>query len=116
MSEPKKPWVVNGEVGDQRGACISGTPLLDFQRVDVTLDTKPKTKSKRDPAPPITALESLIGRELPAETLEAMDQLANGKPDNMALLLEVGIAAGKTFVDATYPDPKFDLGDWRAPA
>ena len=37
----------------------------------------------------------------------------NGKKANMELLLEVGIAAGKTYVDAAYPDPKFDLAEWR---
>jgi hypothetical protein len=27
-------------------------------------------------------------------------------------LLEVGVAAGRTFVDTHYPDPKFDLPEW----
>ena len=61
----------------------------------------------------MTQLERLIGRELSADAMEQLDQMANGRQDNLALLLEIGRAAGKTYVDATYPDPKFDLGEWR---
>ncbi len=113
LSEPKKPWMINMEIGDMAGTCISGVPLLDYQRIDVVLDTKPKAKTRRDPTPPMTSIERLIGRELTAEVLEALDLLANGKKENMDLLLEVGLAAGKNFVDETYPDPKFDLPEWR---
>jgi hypothetical protein len=114
LSEPKRPWRINSEIGDQRGVCISGAPLLDYQRLDVVLDTKPKPKRRGDPAPPMTALERLLGRELDAEAMIALDLMDNGKKDNMDLLLEVGQAAGREFVDATYPDPKFDLPEWRA--
>jgi uncharacterized protein len=116
FSEPKMPWRINSEVGDMAGVCISGAPLLDYQRIDIPLDVKPRVKNKRDPAPPMTPLERLIGRELDAVVLEEMDLLANGKPENMSLLLEVGLAAGKTFASNSYPDPKFDLPDWRASA
>jgi Patatin-like phospholipase len=116
FSEPKVPWRINSEIGDMTGVCVGGTPLLDYQRVDIPLDVKPRVKSKRDPAPPMTPLERLIGRELDAVVLEEMDLLANGKPENMELLLEVGLAAGATFVSAAYPDPKFDLPDWRKSA
>jgi hypothetical protein len=113
LSEPKKPWNINMEIGEMRGVCMSGQPLLDYQRIDVNLDTKPKPKSRRDPAPPMTGIERLIGRELDADTLEALDLLANGKKENMDLLLEIGLAAGKGYADATYPDPRFDLPEWR---
>lgn len=113
LSEPKKPWRINSEIGDMRGVCFGGVPLLDYQRIDVTLDTKPKVKRRGDPIPPMTALERLLGRELDADTLEALDHMDNGKKANMELLLELGQAAGRTYVDATYPDPNFDLADWR---
>lgn len=113
LSEPKKPWRVNSEIGDMRGVCVSGAPLLDYQRIDVVLDTKPKVKRRGDPIPPMTPLERMLGRELASEALEALDQMDNGKKENLDLLLEVGIAAGRTFVDVTYPDPKFDLPEWR---
>jgi len=60
----------------------------------------------------MTPLERLIGRELDAETLNALDFMDNGKKANLDLLFEVGVAAGRTFVDAGYPDPKFDLDEW----
>ena len=37
----------------------------------------------------------------------------NGKKDNLDLLLEVGMAAGRSFVGVNYPDPRFDLPEWR---
>lgn len=115
FSEPRKPWRINSEIGDMRGACLSGAPLLDYQRMYVMLESKPKPKRRSDPTPPMTTLERLIGRELDAETLNALDLMDNGKRSNMELLLEVGTAAGRTFVDANYPDPKFDLAEWRSP-
>lgn len=114
LSNPRKPWRVNSEVGDMNGTCISGQPLLDYQRIDVVLDTKPKTRRLGDPAPPMTGVERLLGRELDAEVLEALDLMDNGKKANMDLLLEIGVNVGRTYVDAAYPDPKFDLPEWRA--
>jgi hypothetical protein len=113
FSQPRKPWRINSEIGDMAGACVSGAPLLDYQRMDVVLETKPRVKRRGDPAPPMTGLERIIGRELDAETLEALDQMDNGKKENMELLLEIGVGVGRSYVDATYPDPKFDLPDWR---
>jgi predicted acylesterase/phospholipase RssA len=112
LSEPRKPWRVNSEVGEMRGVCVSGVPLLDYQRMDLMLDTKPKVKRRGDPIPPMTQLERLLGRELDADTLEALDHMDNGAPSNLELLLEVGIAAGRTFVDENYPNPVFDLPEW----
>jgi hypothetical protein len=114
FSNPRKPWRVNSEIGDMSGACLSGQPLLDYQRMDVVLDTKPKTRRLGDPAPPMTGIERLIGRELDADTLDALDHMDNGKKANMELLLEIGVNVGRTYVDAAYPDPKFDLPEWRA--
>jgi uncharacterized protein len=113
LSEPRRPWRVNSEIGDQAGVCIGGVPLLDYQRIDVMLDTKPRRRRASDPAPPMTPLERILGRELEAEIMEALDLMDNGKKTNMELLLEIGQAAGRTFVDAGYPDPKFDLPEWR---
>ncbi len=113
LSQPRKPWRINSEIGDMAGACISGAPLLDYQRVDVTLDTKVKAKKRGDPIPPMTMLERLIGREVDADALEALDLMDNGKKENLDLLLEVGLAAGRTYFDSAYPDRKFDLPEWR---
>jgi hypothetical protein len=114
FSAPRKPWRVNSEIGDMSGVCVSGEPLLDYQRIDVLLETKSKARRHGDPAPPMTSVERLIGRELSAETLNALDLMDNGNKANMDLLLELGIEVGRTYVDAAYPDPKFDLPEWRA--
>jgi uncharacterized protein len=58
----------------------------------------------------------MLGRELDADALEQLDLLANGKKENMDLLHEIGLAAGRMYVDETYPDPKFDLPEWRPAA
>ncbi len=113
FSNPRKPWRINSEIGDMNGVCITGEPLLDYQRMDVMLEVKPRAKKRSDPVPPMTQLERMLGRELDAITLEGLDLMDNGKKANMELLLEIGIAAGKTYVDVTYPDPKFDLAEWR---
>jgi hypothetical protein len=81
--------------------------------MDVVLDTKPRRRRPSDPAPPITPLERLLGRELDAEVMDALDLMDNGKKPNMELLLEIGQSVGRSFVVATYPDPKYDLPEWR---
>lgn len=112
FSNPRKPWRINSEIGDMAGVCFSAEPLLDYQRMDVPLDVKPKGVPLGDPAPPMTTLERILGRELDADTLDALDRMDNGRKDNMELLLEVGIGFGRTYVDANYPDPRFDLAEW----
>lgn len=114
FSHPRKPWRINSEIGEMSGACVSDAPLLDYQRIDVLLDTKPRVRRYGDPAPPMTGIERLLGRELDAAVLDALDLMDNGKKANMELLLEIGTLAGRGFVDAAYPDPKFDLPEWRA--
>ncbi len=111
LSKQHKPWA--HESGGA-GTCILSAPLLDFQRVDVVLDVKPKPQRRTDPAPPMTALERMLGRELDAETLTGLDRIDNGAKKNMELLLEVGGCAGRVYIDACYPDSKFDLPEWRA--
>jgi uncharacterized protein len=110
LSEPKRPWRINSEVETMQGVVLGQAPLLDYQRIDVILDRKPK--KARGEAVPQTALEALIGMDLTSKDLLGLDELANGTPKNMNLLLEIGLAAGKRFVDATYPDPRFNLTGW----
>lgn len=112
LSEGRQPWEINSEVGDMRGVCVTPEPILDYQRVDVRLDLK--MKPKRGEALALTQIEELLGRELDAKTLESVDQLANGHPENMALLLEIGRKAGPAYVNEVWPDPAFDLPEWRA--
>jgi len=117
ISEPKKPWVIDSEIGGMEGRCITGAPILDYQRLDVRLDQKPKPRGRGGSNGELLAIEKLLGRELAWDVCEGLDELANGKPANMQLLLEIGQCVGRTFVDANYPDPVFNLPEWRgAPA
>ena len=112
LSVPKRAWPINSEVGDMKNVVLGQGPLLDYQRIDVMLDRKPK--KKRGKPLERTALEALIDRDCTMKELLGVDELANGTPANMDLLLQIGIAAGKGYVDATYPDPRFNLPGWPA--
>lgn len=112
LSVPKRAWRINSEVGDMKNVVLGQGPLLDYQRIDVMLDRKPK-KQRGKPVER-TALEALIDRDCTVKELLGVDELANGSPANMDLLLEIGLAAGKGYVDATYPDPRFNLPGWSA--
>jgi hypothetical protein len=70
-------------------------------------------KPRRGEALARTSIEMLLDRELDHRVLESVDQLANGHPQNMALLLEIGRKAAPAYVDTAWPDPKFDLPEWR---
>lgn len=112
LSEPKIPWEINSEIGDMRGHCMTGQPLLSYQRLDVKLDTKQKGKGKA--IAPLSTIEKLLQREIKAEALENLDRLDHGDPENMALLLEIGRKAAPTYVQQDWPDPAFDLPEWNA--
>ena len=112
LSEPHMPWRINGEIGDMSGQKITPEALLDFQRIDVRLDRKPKVRRRRGEPPVLTYVEEVIGRELSVDVIDALDEMANGKPANMKLLLEIGEAAGPRFANAKYPSQAFDLPDW----
>jgi uncharacterized protein len=114
VSAPSKPWPVNPDIAEHNGPSLSAAPLLNYQRIDVALDRKPRASRRSDPTPPMTHLERLIGRELSAEIMEQLDHPTNGHQRNMALLHEIGAAAGRTFAGEAYPDPRFDLAGWRA--
>lgn len=110
LSESQRPWKINSEVGDLSGGTITPEALIDFQRIDVRLDLKPRPK--RGEALARSSIEKLLDRELDPRVIESVDQLANGHPENMKLLLEIGRKAAPAYVDAGWPNPKFDLPEW----
>ncbi|MDX2234875.1 MAG: patatin-like phospholipase family protein [Hyphomonadaceae bacterium] len=112
LSRPKRPWHINSEVGDMGTVVLGQAPLLDYQRIDVILDVKPR--KTRGETPARTGVETLLDMDLTAKELLRMDELANGSPRNMALLRDLGMAVGARYVDATYPDARFDLPGWPA--
>lgn len=112
LSNPVRPWVVNSELLGMERSLITDQYLLDYQRIDVRLE-----KAQDDPLRAAMAYaEDILGQSLSDAALEAMDQLANGKPANMELLLELGRRAAGHFVGLNYPNPYFDLPEWSADA
>ncbi|MDX2237822.1 MAG: patatin-like phospholipase family protein [Hyphomonadaceae bacterium] len=122
-----------------RARPFSGVALLDYQRMDVDLSLRPaalKRPSRKAPETPPqeeaeivyeggflgigrrrmrpSSVETLLGRKLSAKTILRLDELANGDPANMALLLEIGRTAGARYVSAAYPDPRFNFPGWSA--
>lgn len=112
LSQPQRPWRINSEIGDMGGRCVLPTPVLDYQRVDVELNRK--QPPRRGKASERTAIEKLLDREIDHRVLESVDQLANGRPENMALLLEIGRKAAPAYVGTQWPPRHFDLPEWRS--
>lgn len=108
---------------------FAGPAVLDFQRVDVDLAMRRpapdprKTEEQQEIEEHMfeggvlglgrrrvlrAPAERLLGEKLPTRTLRRLDELANGDPENMNLLLRIGQAAGGMYFGPSYPDPKFD--------
>ena len=111
LSEPVRSWPINSEVGDLSGDCILPEPVLDYQRIDVSLERKPRPRRRGERLARIE-IERLLNRELDPDVIESVDQLANGNPDNMSLLLEIGRKAAPAYVGPSWPRPEFDLTGW----
>lgn len=109
MSDPVRPWIVNSEIGDMGESLFGDKIMLDYQRMDVRLE-EPRPGPDR---PRMVYAEDMIRQTLTEKQLLDLDALANGNHDNMDLLLQIGEATGKAYVDEMYPNPKFDLPEWR---
>jgi hypothetical protein len=115
VSHPQIPWPIDSEINGQDGVCITGEPMLDFQRIDVVLDTwDPKQRRSRKNADPLpTELEKLIGQALTKRQFTEIDALDCGRPENLELLRQIGLKAGEKYISAAYPSPAFDLPEWK---
>ncbi|MFZ4071974.1 MAG: patatin-like phospholipase family protein [Caulobacterales bacterium] len=107
LSDPLRPWIVNSEVEGMTKSLLTDTRVLDYQRMDVRLEP-----TRRDQEGLMMFAEDLLGRSLTAKQLADLDELANGKPSNMELLLELGQAGAARYVGRDYPNPYFDLPEW----
>jgi hypothetical protein len=126
LSRPQRGWLVNSEIDDMAGGPFVGAPVLDYQRIDVSLERRGAGRGddtdiveggflgigakRSQPA----VVEALLGETLSAKALDDLDELANGDPANIDLLLRIGRATGVSFVSETYPNPVFDLPEWKA--
>lgn len=115
ISHARIPWTIDSEIDTLDEVCITGEPMLDFQRLDVVLDTfdaKDRKRRRDDPTP--TELEKLIGKPLTKVQFDRIDALDHGEKSHLELLKEIGLRTGERFISASYPDPSFDLPEWSA--
>ncbi|MEZ5925812.1 MAG: patatin-like phospholipase family protein [Hyphomicrobiaceae bacterium] len=87
LSEPRKPWTINSELGDQAGESLTMGESLVFQRFDASLEADDVTRALN--------LGLLDGMRLPL-ILERLRQLDNGSAKNLRDLYAIGLEAGRT--------------------
>lgn len=113
LSEPRKPWTINSEIGDQAGESLTMGESLVFQRFDASLEPDDVKRALN-----LGRLES-IGF---TSRLEGMRQLDNGSAQNLKDLYAIGLEAGRAKtpgLDGIEPDDfpaHFDPAGWRRAA
>jgi uncharacterized protein len=104
LSSPPKPWRINSEIGDMRGAHLSPVPVLHFQRMDARLDDDAEMRR--------------LGLNYARADIELMKEMATSDDATLAHLHEIGRSAGEDYFrrrDKSEPDwenlilpPRFD--------
>jgi hypothetical protein len=82
LGETARPWQINSEIGDMRGAALSPVPLLHFQRMDAMLDRI----SLQD-------LHLTYGDQ----DMRLMRELASDDAATLARLHEIGLRTGEAY-------------------
>lgn len=98
LSTTAKPWRINGEITEMRGARLSPVPLLHFQRFDARLDDEAELRR--------------LGLTYAPDDVERMKEMANGDPANLAHLYEIGRSAGEDYFrrrDRNDPDWELEI-------
>lgn len=83
LSTTARPWRINGEITDMRGARLSPVPLLHFQRFDARLDDDAEMRR--------------LGLQYAQSDIEAMKEMARGDDANLAHLHEIGRSVGEDY-------------------
>lgn len=83
LSHSPRPWRINGEIGDMRGAHLSPMPLLHFQRLDARLDDTEEMRR--------------MGLHYSTEALETMKEMSASDDTTLAHLQEIGRATGEHY-------------------
>jgi uncharacterized protein len=87
MSEPRKPWMINGEVTNLRGHLSHGEEMLSFQRYDASLERE--------------HIERLFGAvHASPETMTKLRDIGSSDPDILKRLYAIGYASGRTTIPA----------------
>lgn len=115
ISHARIPWAIDSEVDTLDEVCITGEPMLDFQRMDVVLDTWNGAERRRQKDQPLpTGIEQLIGRKLKKAQFDRLDAMDYGAAAHLELLQEIGERTGERFISSAYPPPEFDLPEWQS--
>ena len=94
MSEPAKPWRINSEIGEMRGARITPAPVLHFQRFDARLDDAAELKR--------------IGLAYDLADIELMKNMASNDSVTLARLHEIGRSAGEDYFRRRQGEPDWE--------
>lgn len=85
ISEPRKPWYINGEIEWMRGERVVRDPIISYQRFDASLEAdnicrvchlEPNSKKAR-------------------KTIEALRQIGSSEPHNLEHFYALGYDAGR---------------------
>ena len=85
VSNPRKPWTINSEIGDMHGQMIVDQPLLTYQRFDARLD--------RETVARVCNLKDGSGGNVKA-ILEQLRHIGNVEKANLQRLYAVGHDSG----------------------
>lgn len=83
LSASPRPWRINGEITDMRGARLSPVPVLHFQRFDARLDDEAELRR--------------LDLNYSLAQIEAMKNMANSETASLAHLEEIGRRAGDDY-------------------
>lgn len=82
LGETPRPWPINSELEDMRGAALSPVPLLHFQRLDARIDK-------------VSLLDLALNYN--DQDISQMRDLASDDPATLARLHEIGLRAGEAW-------------------
>lgn len=103
IAESGQRWWINSEKEDQPSApYLAPEPLLHFQRYDARIEEIEEADRRPEHA------QNLLKRELTALEMKNVNSITCSEPTNLALLDEIGRAAGKLYMSAAPPPAKFD--------
>lgn len=94
LSDPPKPWRINSELEEMRGARLSPVPVLHFQRFDVRLD-EPDEMAR-------------LGLRYDEPTLEAFKNMATNDTIVLAHLHEIGRSAAEDYFRRRKGEPEWE--------
>ncbi len=85
MSNPRKPWILNGEIGGLENECFTPHPLLRFQHHDINIDNDDLRERLK--------LETMKGSRVD-KIRTGLRDMANGRKKNLGYCYQLGVSLG----------------------